>query len=58
MPLFSQSPGNERMNQIEVLGSHNSYHTGIDPALFTFLRAKYGARMDGLSIHICLRTSA
>jgi hypothetical protein len=36
------------MNQIQVLGSHNSYHTGIDPALFTFLRAKYGPRMDGL----------
>jgi hypothetical protein len=48
MPLFSQSSGNERMNQIEVLGSHNSYHTGIDPALFTFLRAKYGDRMNGL----------
>jgi hypothetical protein len=43
IPLFSQ-----QMNQIQVLGSHNSYHTGIDPALFAFLRAKYGARMDGL----------
>jgi hypothetical protein len=36
------------MNQIQVLGSHNSYHVGIDPELFTFLRQKYGDRMDGL----------
>ena len=36
------------MNQIQVLGSHNSYHVGIDPELFTFLRQKYGERMDGL----------
>ncbi len=36
------------MNQIQVLGSHNSYHTGIDPALFSYLREKYGKRMDGL----------
>jgi hypothetical protein len=48
IPAFSQQAGNQRMNQIQVLGSHNSYHTGIDPALFAFLRAKYGARMDGL----------
>jgi len=36
------------MNQVQVLGSHNSYHVGIDPELFTFLRQKYGERMDGL----------
>ena len=48
LPTFSQSAGDERMNQIQVLGSHNSYHTGIDPALFTFLHAKYGDRMNGL----------
>ena len=34
IPAFTQQAGNERMNQIQVLGSHNSYHTGIDPALF------------------------
>jgi hypothetical protein len=45
---FGQSADNARMNQIQVLGSHNSYHTGIDPALFTYLRQKYGQRMDGL----------
>ncbi len=46
--LSQQEPNDIRMNQIQVLGSHNSYHSGIDPALFTFLRAKYGAKMDGL----------
>jgi Phosphoinositide phospholipase C, Ca2+-dependent len=45
---FGQSADAARMNQIQVLGSHNSYHTGIDPALFTYLRQKYGQRMDGL----------
>jgi Phosphoinositide phospholipase C, Ca2+-dependent len=48
IPSLCQQTGDERMNQIQVLGSHNSYHTGIDPALFSFLRAKYGPRMDGL----------
>ena len=52
IPTFSQHLGQAgsdvHMNQVEVLGSHNSYHTGIDPALFTFLRNKYGERMNGL----------
>ncbi len=39
---------NPRMNQVQVLGSHNSYHTGIDPGLFRILRQKYGPKMDGL----------
>ena len=48
IPSLSRRDANDpRMNQVEVLGSHNSYHTGIDPQLFAFLRAKYGARMDG-----------
>ena len=45
---FAQSANDARMNQVQVLGSHNSYHAGIDPELFTFLRQKYGDRMDGL----------
>jgi hypothetical protein len=45
---LGQSAHDARMNQIQVLGSHNSYHAGIDPALFTYLRQKYGQRMDGL----------
>jgi hypothetical protein len=43
IPVFPQN-----MNQIQVLGSHNSYHTGIPPALFGFLHGKYGDRMNGL----------
>src|ERR1700712_1231564 len=46
--LALPSVAQERMNQIQVLGSHNSYHTGIDPALFKFLRSRHGADMDGL----------
>ena len=46
--VLAQGPDEARMNQIQVLGSHNSYHSGVDPALFAFLRAKYGERMDGL----------
>ena len=45
---FAQSANDARMNQVQVLGSHNSYHVGIDPELFTLLRQKYGERMDGL----------
>lgn len=57
LPLFAfvcvgiataQNVEDVRMNQIQVLGSHNSYHTGIDPALFAYLHTKYGKRMDGL----------
>ena len=44
----AQSANDARMNQIQVLGSHNSYHTGVDSSLFIFLRARYGKRMDGL----------
>ena len=45
---FGRSADDARMNQIQVLGSHNSYNVGIDPALFTYLRQKYGQGMDGL----------
>jgi hypothetical protein len=38
----------QRMNQTQVIGSHNSYKLPIDPALFQLLRAKSGERMDGL----------
>jgi hypothetical protein len=48
-PAFGQQdPSDIRMNQLQVLGSHNSYHTGIDPELFAYLRQHYGPRMDGL----------
>jgi hypothetical protein len=48
LPSSAQTADDARMNQLQVLGSHNSYHSGIDPALFTYLRAKYGQHMDGL----------
>jgi hypothetical protein len=53
---IGQTPDDARMNQIQVLGSHNSYHSGVDPALFAYLRAKYGKRMDGLEYsHLPIR---
>ena len=42
------SPENIRMNQVRVLGSHNSYKQAIDPALFESLRKQVGDRMQGL----------
>lgn len=48
LSCLAQTASDARMNQIQVLGSHNSYHTGIDPALFAYLRAKYGKQMDEL----------
>lgn len=44
----AQEVGEGRMNQVQVLGSHNSYHTGIDPELFGYLKKKFGERMNGL----------
>lgn len=46
---MAQSASEARMNQVQVLGSHNSYHTGIDSALFSYLENKYGnKRLQGL----------
>jgi hypothetical protein len=36
------------MNQIQVLGSHNSYKQAIDPSLRTVLRRTMGDRLNGL----------
>ncbi len=36
------------MNQIRVLGSHNSYKQAIDPPLLTLLRERMGKRVEGL----------
>lgn len=44
----AESVDDVRMNQVRVLGSHNSYHAGMDPGLFKILRKKEGPRMDGL----------
>lgn len=42
-----QSAGNVRMNQIRVLGSHNSYKQAIDPSLLQLLRQK-DERVEGI----------
>ena len=39
---------NIRMNQVRVLGSHNSYKQAIDPVLFELLRKQAGDRMLAL----------
>jgi len=37
-----------RMNQIQVIGSHNSYHQGIAPSEVKLMQAKYPKRYEGL----------
>jgi Phosphoinositide phospholipase C, Ca2+-dependent len=37
-----------RMNQVRVLGSHNSYKQAIDPGLLSLLRQKIGNRVQGI----------
>lgn len=37
-----------RLNQVQVIGSHNSYKKPIDPELFSALRPKMGPRLDSL----------
>lgn len=46
-----QSDNSVRMNQIRVLGSHNSYKRAIDPPLLEMMRQKIGNRVDGLDYH-------
>src|SRR5215813_13170494 len=48
-PLLAQVAADEfRLNQIQVLGSHNSYKRAIDPALFKFLRKDDAHKYDSL----------
>jgi hypothetical protein len=37
-----------KMNQIQVIGSHNSYHQGIAPSEVKLMQAKYPKRYEGL----------
>lgn len=50
--LLLHAAGNDadqfRMNQVQVLGSHNSYKQAIDPSLRSILRSKMGDRLNGL----------
>jgi hypothetical protein len=43
-----QGPTEPRMNQVQVLGSHNSYKKPIDPPLLSILRKDIGDRVKGL----------
>jgi Phosphoinositide phospholipase C, Ca2+-dependent len=45
---FGQSADHARMNEVQVLGSHNSYHVGIAPSLLTVIRQEMGTRIRGL----------
>ena len=45
---LAQSANDARMNQIRILGSHNSYKQAIDPALLNVLREHIGKRVEGL----------
>lgn len=40
-----------RMNQIQVLGSHNSYHVGLPPDVFALVAAFSKASADALDYH-------
>jgi Phosphoinositide phospholipase C, Ca2+-dependent len=39
---------NARMNQVQVLGSHNSYKQSIDPSLLSLLKQSSGHGIEGL----------
>ena len=47
-PVFAQTANDARMNQIQVIASHNSYKSAIDPALLESLRKQFGDRLNGL----------
>lgn len=45
---MAQSAKDARMNQIQVLGSHNSYKQAIDPSLLSLLVKQAGDRIQGI----------
>jgi hypothetical protein len=46
--MDGQSANEFRMNQVRVLGSHNSYKQAIDASLLTLLRKKSGEQVQGI----------
>lgn len=47
--VFAANPADDaRMNQIQVLGTHNSYKQAIDPSLWSILLESMGERVKGL----------
>ena len=45
---LAQTADDARMNQIQTLGSHNSYKEAISPSLFRLIDEKRPGRLDGL----------
>ena len=48
LPGQDASQDEPRMNQVQLLGSHNSYKLAIDPSLLTLLRASVGERIQSI----------
>src|SRR6266436_8842945 len=46
--LSSPTSDRARMNQVQVLGSHNSYKLAIDPSLLSLLKKGGDKRLDAL----------
>lgn len=40
-PVLSEGDSDLRLNQIQVIGTHNSYHIGLGPSAAELLRAEY-----------------
>ena len=47
-PVVSGPPPPIRLNQIQVIGTHNSYHAGLTPAVGNLLRQKNPKAFDEL----------
>ncbi len=48
LPLHAQAEPELRLNQIQVIGSHNSYHAGLTPGVAKLLQAVNPKAFDGL----------
>jgi len=46
--IASLPPGTVKLNQIQVIGTHNSYHAGIAPNEAKLLQQKYAKAFEGL----------
>ncbi len=55
--LASLPPGTVKLNQIQIIGTHNSYHAGIAPSETKIWQAKYAKAYEGLEyLHPSLTT--
>jgi len=46
--LAAEPPSDLRLNQIQVIGTHNSYHAGLTPVVAKLLRARNPGAFDSL----------